>query len=507
MADGYYRASGKVGVCMATSGPGATNLVTGLATAFMDSIPMVAITGQVKTFLIGNDAFQEADVTGITRPVTKHNYLVKRIADLPRVVKEAFHIATTGRPGPVLIDIPVDLQLEKYHGPLDVEMDLPGYRPPSEPSLELIARVGEAINRAERPLFYVGGGCVLSGAYRELRAAAERAGVPATMTLMALGILPADHPLALGMLGMHGTSYANYAVNNCDLLVSVGARFDDRITGRLNLFSPGSKKVHFDIDPTCINKNIRADYAVLGDVRRSLKLLYKHLQHKPRKPWFEAIRKLRDEHPLRYPKRGLHAQYVIDRISAATGGHAVVATDVGQHQMWTAQFYAFLEPRHFLTSGGLGTMGFGLPSAIGAQVAQPKAEVWCIVGDGGFMMNVQELVTARRLGVPIKVAIMNNGWLGMVRQWQEMFWEEHYSEVNLSDNPDFAKVAQAFGCHGLTCTRRSKVDDTIRQARELNDAPVIMNFMVEKAENVFPMVPAGASLDEIMYYPKDPELI
>ena len=507
MADGYYRAGGKVGVCMATSGPGATNLVTGLATAFMDSIPMIAITGQVKTFLIGNDAFQEADVTGITRPVTKHNYLVKKVSDLPRVVKEAFHVAMTGRPGPVLIDIPVDLQLEKYNGPLDVEMDLPGYNPVSEPSPENIAKVGEAINKAERPLFYVGGGSIISGAHRELRAAVERAEVPVTMTLMALGSLPGDHPLALGMLGMHGTSYANYAVNNCDLLVSVGARFDDRITGRLNVFSPGSKKVHFDIDPTCINKNIRADYAVLGDVRRSLKLLFKHLKRKARKPWFEAINKLRNEHPLRYPKRGLHAQYVIDRISQATGGHAIVATDVGQHQMWTAQFYTFLEPRHFLTSGGLGTMGFGLPSALGAQVACPKSEVWCIVGDGGFMMNVQELVTARRLGVPLKIAIMNNGWLGMVRQWQEMFWKEHYSEVDLSDNPDFAKVAQAFGCHGLTCTRRSKVDDTIRQAREIKDAPVVMNFMTEKAENVYPMVPAGASLDEIMYYPKDPELI
>lgn len=507
MADGYCRASGKVGVCLATSGPGATNLVTGLATAYMDSIPMIAVTGQVKTFLIGNDAFQEADVTGITRPVTKHNYLIKKIADLPRVVKEAFHIATTGRPGPVLIDIPVDLQREKYDGPLDVEMDLPGYHPPVEPAESDIARVGEAINRAQRPLFYVGGGCVISGAYRELRAAVERANVPVTMTLMALGSFPGDHPLSLGMLGMHGTAYANYAVNNCDLLVSIGARFDDRITGRLDVFSPGSKKVHFDIDPTCINKNIRADYAVTGDVRRSLKLLFKYLQSKDRKPWLEAIERLRTEHPLRYPDDGLHAQYAIDRISQETGGHAIVVTDVGQHQMWAAQFYRALEPRHFLTSGGLGTMGFGLPAAIGAQVACPKSEVWAIVGDGGFMMNVQELVTARRLKVPIKVAIMNNGHLGMVRQWQEMFWQEHYSEVDLSDNPDFAKVAEAFGCHGLTCSDRNHVDATIRKARQLDDAPVIVNFLVEKAENVYPMVPAGASLDEIVYYPKDPELI
>ena len=507
MADGFARASGKVGACMTTSGPGATNLVTGLATAYMDSVPVIAITGQVKSHLIGNDAFQEADVTGVTRPVTKHNYLVKKLADLPRLVKEAFHIATTGRPGPVLIDFPVDFQREVYRGPINVEADLPGYKPPAEPDPDALAAAAEALNRAERPLLYVGGGCISAGAHRELREVAERADAPVTLTLMGLGAFPGDHPLCLGMLGMHGTSYANFAVDNCDLLVSMGARFDDRITGKLDTFAVRARKVHFDIDPICINKNIRADVPVLGDLRKGLKALYKHLKPRERKDWLAPINKVRAEHPLRYPKDGLHAQYVIDRICRATQSKAVVTADVGQHQMWTAQFYTFLEPRQFLSSGGLGTMGFGMPAAIGAQVARPEAEVWCIAGDGSIMMNIQELVTAHRLKVPIKIAIMNNSHLGMVRQWQEMFWDKRYSEVDLSDNPDFAKVAEAFGCHGLTCTERAKVDATIEQARKLHDAPVVINFLVERAANVYPMVPAGASLDEILYYPKEPELI
>jgi len=508
MADGYYRSSGKIGVCMATSGPGATNLVTGIATAYMDSIPMLAITGQVKSHLIGNDAFQEADVTGITRPVTKHNYLIKKIEDLPRVIKEAIHIAMTGRPGPVLVDIPKDIQEAKYSGPLDVPMDLPGYKPElMEPDPRQVEAAAEAINAAERPLFYAGGGCVIAGAYRELRAAAERANVPVTTTLMALGSFPGNHDLAVGMLGMHGTSYANYAVNNCDLLVSIGARFDDRITGRLDKFSVESKKVHFDVDPTCIGKNVKTQYPVLGDLRQSLKLIFKHLTHKDRQPWFNELNKLKREHPLRYPAEGLQAQYVIDRICALTKGKAIVATDVGQHQMWAAQFYTFSEPRHFLTSGGLGTMGYGLPAAIGAQVANPKEEVWCISGDGSIIMNIQELVTGRRLRTPVKVAILNNSHLGMVRQWQEMFYNRQYSEVDLSDNPDFAKVAEAFGCHGLTCRERSDVDGVLEQARKFNDAPVLVNFHVEHASNVYPMIPAGASLNEIVHYPKEPELI
>jgi acetolactate synthase-1/2/3 large subunit len=509
MADGYYRASGKVGVCMATSGPGALNLVTALATAFMDSIPMIAITGQVKTFLIGNDAFQEADVTGCTRPVTKHNYLVKKLNDLPRVFKEAFYIATTGRPGPVLIDIPVDLQREVYTGPLDVPMDLPGYAPEvhATPVQEELEAAAEAINAANRPLFYVGGGAVISGAYRELQQCVERANVPVTTTLMALGAYPASEPKYLGMLGMHGTAYANYAVNNCDLLVSIGARFDDRITGRLDAFSVGSKKVHFDIDPTCIGKNVKTEYPVRGDIRQSLRLLFKHLKPKARAAWFQELEDQRREHPLRYPAEGLHAQYVIDCIYQQTKGNAIVTSDVGQHQMWAAQFYQFNKPRCWINSGGLGTMGFGLPAAIGAQKACPKAEVWAINGDGGVIMNIQELVTARRLKLPLKVAILNNMHLGMVRQWQELFWRERYSEVDLSDNPDFAEVAKAFGCVGFACQNRADVDDIIKEARKVRRQPVVMNFLCEVSENVYPMIPAGAALSEIVHYPKEPELI
>lgn len=511
MADGYYRASGKVSVCMATSGPGATNLVTGLATAFTDSIPMVAITGQVKTHLIGNDAFQEADVTGITRPVTKHNYLVKSIKDLPRVMKEAFFIATTGRPGPVLIDVPKDIQEATYTGPLDVPMDLPGYHPPgaeaSPTQKDQVEAAAAAINKAERPVFYVGGGCVISGAYKELRACAERANVPVVTTLMALGAFPGNHAQSMGMLGMHGTSYANFAVNNCDLLVSIGARFDDRITGRLDKFSVESKKVHFDIDPTCIGKNVKTQYPVMGDVRTSLKLLYKHLERAERKPWFDELRKQKREHPLVYPGEGLQAQFVIDRLCDLTKGRAIITTDVGQHQMWAAQFYTFVEPRHFLTSGGLGTMGYGLPAAIGAQMACPDEEVWCVSGDGSFIMNIQELVTGKRLRTPVKVAILNNFHLGMVRQWQEMFYEEKYSEVDLSDNPDFAKVAEAFGCAGLTCKDRGDVDDILKEARKITDRPTVIDFHCVPSQNVYPMIPAGASLDQIVHYPKEPELI
>ena len=507
MADGYSRATGKVGVCLATSGPGATNLVTGIATAFMDSIPMVAITGQVKRHLIGNDAFQEADVTGICRPITKHSYLVKDVNDLPRVIKEAFYIARTGRPGPVLIDIPKDVQEEKYVGSFDAEMDLPGYSPHLVPIAGQIEAAAEAINAAERPLLYVGGGCVISGAYRELRAVSERAGIPVTTTLMALGAFPGNHSLSVGMAGMHGTACANFAMNNCDLMISIGARFDDRITGKVSQFSVGSKKCHFDVDPTCIGKNVLTQYPVLGDIREGLKRIFKHLKHKNRKPWFDELKEQKEKYPLEYPAHGLRAQHVIERICHHSKGKALVSTDVGQHQMWAAQFYTFVEPRHFLTSGGLGTMGYGLPAAIGAAMGRPNEDIWCITGDGSIMMNIQELVTAKRLKLPIKICLINNGFLGMVRQWQELFYKRQYSEVDLSDNPDFVEVVKAFGGHGIRCEKREDVDDVIKEAYKHKDAPVLLDFRVAIEENVYPMIPAGGALNEIVYYPKEVEAI
>ena len=501
MADAVSRCTGKVGVCMATSGPGATNLVTGIATAHMDSIPMVAITGQVRAGLIGSDAFQEADITGICRPITKQAYLIKDVNDLARVIREAFHIARSGRPGPVLVDIPRDIQDHLYTGPLEPEMDLPGYNPIGEAVSGQIEAAAEAINAAERPLFYVGGGCVSGGAYRELRAAAERAGVPVTTTLMALGAFPGNHPLYTGMAGMHGTACGNYAMDNCDLMVSIGARFDDRITGRLDKFATRARKVHFDIDPTCIGKNVHTEFPVVGDVRESMKKIFKHLKYKERKPWLEALKEQKVKHPLQLPANGMRGQHVIDRVCTLSKGKAIVVTDVGQHQMWAAQYYTFVEPRNWLTSGGLGTMGYGLPAAIGAAMARPGEDVWCITGDGSIQMNIQELVTARRLKLPIKICLINNGYLGMVRQWQELFWDRHYSEVDLSDNPDFVEVAKAFGCHGVRIDKREDVDDAIKAAYKIKDAPIMMDFRVALEENVYPMIPQGKGLDEIVYDP------
>jgi acetolactate synthase I/II/III large subunit len=500
-ADGYSRVTGKVGVCMGTSGPGATNLVTGIATAFADSIPMVAITGQVRAGLIGSDAFQEADITGICRPITKHAYLIKHVDEIARVIKEAFHIARSGRPGPVLVDIPRDIQDHLYSGPIDVDMDLPGYRPVGEPIGGQIEAAADAINKAERPLLYVGGGAVNSGAFKELRAAAERAGIPVTCTLMALGAFPGTHELYVGMAGMHGTAAANYAMSKCDLMISLGARFDDRITGKLDEFSVTSKKVHFDIDPTCIGKNVPTHFPVVGDLREGLKKIYKHLKYRDRKPWLSALKEQKQNHPLQYPANGMRGQHVIDRVCHLTKGRAVITTDVGQHQMWAAQYCTFVEPRNWVTSGGLGTMGFGLPAAIGAAMGRPGEDVWCISGDGSIIMNIQELVTARRLKLPIKIALLNNSFLGMVRQWQEMFWDRHYSEVDLSDNPDFVEVAKAFGCHGLRCDKREDVDAVIKESYKMKDAPVLIDFRVALEENVYPMIPQGKGLDGIVYDP------
>ncbi|MGH7143294.1 MAG: biosynthetic-type acetolactate synthase large subunit [Planctomycetota bacterium] len=507
MADAYYRVSGKIGVCLATSGPGATNLVTGICTAMMDSIPMIVLTGQVPSHLIGNDAFQEADVTGITRPITKHNYLVKDVNDLARVIHEAFHIATTGRPGPVLIDIPKDISKTIYDGPIDVPVDLPGYRTSRPPSRTQIEKAAELVNNAERPLFYVGGGAVIAGAWREIRDAAKRSGTPVTTTLMALGVYPSDDPLCLQMLGMHGTAAANFAVTNCDVLVAIGARFDDRVTGKLSAFSPRSKKVHFDIDPSCINKNITVEVPVVGDCREAMKIFAKLLKPKERPDWYEMIDIWKKRHPMEYPKNRMCAQHVISEIHRITEGDAVVTTDVGQHQMWTAQFYGFKQPRNWVTSGGLGTMGFGLPAAIGAQMVRPKDKVWSINGDGGILMNIQEMVTAKIQKLPIKVVVINNGFLGMVRQWQEFFENRHYSEVDLTGNPDFVEVAKAFGWEGRRVTKLEEVPAAIEWAQKYDKGPVLLDFIVEREDNVYPMVPAGGANDEMIFFPKDPVLV
>ncbi len=499
-ADGYARATGKVGVCIATSGPGATNLVTALATAYMDSIPMVAITGQVKTHLIGNDAFQEADTTGITRPVTKHNYLVKDVADLPRILREAFYIARTGRPGPVLIDLPVDVTL----GELDEEqvkgakMRLPGYKPRYEGNARQIKLAADAINAAERPVLYVGGGVISSGATEELRQLARKANLPVTTTLMAMGAFPEDDPLSLSMLGMHGTVYANYAVTGCDLLIAVGARFDDRITGKIDEFAPEAKIIHIDIDPTSISKCVPVDIPVVGDAKRILTELLPLVEPKPREAWLKQIAEWKAKYPLTYGEGGLKPQYIIEQICEATGGDAIICTEVGQHQMWAAQYFRFSKPRTFITSGGLGTMGFGFPAAIGAQFGCPDKLVFDIAGDGSLQMNIQEMCTAVHHNLPIKIAVMNNGYLGMVRQWQELFFNRRYAMSVLHDgNPDFVKVAEAYGMKAIKVTERGQARPAIDEAIA-HAGPVLLDFLVDPEENVFPMVPAGEAINRMI---------
>ncbi|HOX04827.1 MAG TPA: biosynthetic-type acetolactate synthase large subunit [Planctomycetota bacterium] len=497
-ADGYARATGKVGVCIATSGPGACNLVTGIATANMDSVPMVAITGQVKTNLIGNDAFQEADITGITRPITKHNYLVKRVEDLARVVQEAFHIARTGRPGPVLVDLPVDVSNSEYEDVLPEKVSLPGYKPNYEGNPRQIERVAEAINAAERPVIYAGGGCIISDCCDELRQLAERAEIPVTNTLLGLGSFPGDHPLSLQMLGMHGTVWANYAVHHADMLISVGARFDDRITGKVSAFAPDAKIVHIDIDPTAISKSIPVDLPIVGDAKRVLRKLLPLIKKRHHPAWLAQIEEWRRKYPLKYGADGLRPQYVVEKIWELTRDRdTVITTEVGQNQMWAAQFYKYARPRSFLSSGGMGTMGFGLPAAIGAQLGRPKSLVIDIAGDGSIQMNIQELTTAVRLKLPVKIALLNNGYLGMVRQWQELFYKKRYSQTDLEDNPDFVKVAEAFGARGIRVTRREDVEPALREAFRLKEC-VMLDFHVTREENVFPMIPAGEAVDRMI---------
>lgn len=496
-AEGYARSTGKVGVCLATSGPGATNLVTGIADAYMDSVPMVAITGQVPTFLIGCDSFQEADITGITLPITKHNYLVKDIKDLPRVIKEAFYIANTGRPGPVLIDLAKDVNLQTAKFEYPETVDLPGYKPNYVGNARQVKDAAEAIKKAERPLLYVGGGVVASGAHAELRKLAEKMDIPVTTTLMGLTAFPSEHPLSLGMLGMHGTAYANFAVCEADLLIAVGARFDDRVTGHLESFAPKAKIVHIDIDPAEIGKNVAVDIPIVGDVKNVLEMLLEKLTNRSNPKWRRQIEEWKREYPLKYQDTGLKPQRVIEEIYRLTKGEAIICTEVGQHQMWTAQYYKFSHPRSLITSGGLGTMGFGFPAAIGAQVGNPDRLVIDIAGDGSFQMNIQELGTAVANNIPVKVIIINNFYLGMVRQWQEFFFNKRYSGTVLEHNPDFVKIAEAYGATGFRIERVEDLAETLVKAFA-TPGPVVVDCRVEREENVLPMVPANQPIDQMI---------
>lgn len=496
-ADGYARSTGKIGVCLATSGPGATNLVTGIATAYMDSVPMVAITGQVPTTLLGGDSFQEADITGITMPITKHNYLVKDIKDLPRVVKEAFHIAGTGRPGPVLIDIAKDIMIQTDKPNYPETIDLPGYKPNYVGNARQVKEALEAIQNSERPLIYAGGGVITSGAHAELVKLAETIGAPVTPTLMGLSAIPGEHPLNLGMLGMHGTAAANFAAYECDLLIAIGARFDDRVTGKVDAFAPKAKVIHIDIDPAEIGKNVGADIPIVGDVRMVLENLLEKLAPEKRPEWLKQVAAWQKEYPLTYDKNKLNPQLVIEEISELTKGDAIICTEVGQHQMWTAQFYKFTQPRSLITSGGLGTMGFGFPAAIGAQVGNPDRLVIDIAGDGSFQMNIQELGTAVANQIPVKVVIINNFYLGMVRQWQEFFFNKRYSGTVLDQNPDFVKIAEAYGAKGFRITEVSQLRSTLEKAFA-TPGPVVVDCHVEREENVLPMVPAGGAIHQMI---------
>jgi acetolactate synthase-1/2/3 large subunit len=497
-ADGYARATGKVGVCMATSGPGATNLVTGIATAYMDSVPIVAITGQVKTHLIGNDAFQEADVIGITRPITKHNYLVKDVKDLSQAVKEAFHIASTGRPGPVVIDLPVDVTLQEAEFKYPKKVNIRGYRPTYKGHPGQIKRAARVISESKRPVLYVGGGIIASGAHEELKDLAESNNIPVTTTLTGLGGFPETHPLSLEMLGMHGTAYANYAVMDSDLLIAVGARFDDRVTGKVDEFAPEAKIIHIDIDPSAISKNIPVDIPIVGDCRDVLKELNKKIKKKPdTDSWLKQIEVWKKKYPLTYSKDDkLRPQHIIEEIYNLTEGDAIICTEVGQNQMWAAQFFKYTRPRTFVTSGGLGTMGYGFPAAIGAQVGKPDKVVLDIAGDGSIQINIQELITAANNKLPINIVILNNFYLGMVRQWQELFYEKRYSQTYLK-NPDFVKIAEGYGVKGIKVTEKGQVRQALKEAIESAD-PYVLDFHIAEEENVFPMVPAGQAINRMI---------
>lgn len=510
MADGYSRATGRVGVCIATSGPGATNLVTGLSTAMMDSSPIIAITGQVPRASIGTDAFQETDVTGVTLPVTKHNYLVTDIHELPYIIKEAFYIARTGRPGPVLIDIPKDLQNEKIEFVYPEEdVFLPGYKIPTGANEDDIARAIELIQQAKRPIILAGHGIMMSAAGKELRELAEKAQIPVTLTLLGKGAMPENHPLTVGMMGMHGAAASNHAIQNADLLIALGMRFDDRVTGNLKTYAVNAKKIHVEIDPSEINKNVKVDVGINGDLRTVLTQLLPGVKPKTHPEWLNQIRDWQEDSN----ERDIVSNYVGDKLLGAqvvndlwryTGGESITVTDVGQHQMLEAQYYPHQRPATLITSGGAGTMGFGLPAAIGAKFGRPEEEVWAIVGDGGFQMTLCELATAVQENCKVNIAVLNNAFLGMVRQWQEIFYEERYQSTPMV-NPDFCKLAEAYGIPAMRVTSRDQVAESVEFARR-HDGPVLIEYVIEKEEMVYPMVAAGAALDNMIRRPKPGEV-
>ncbi len=500
-ADGYARATGKVGVCVSTSGPGATNLVTGIANAYMDSIPMVAITGQVKTHLIGNDAFQEADVTGITRPITKHNFLVKDVKELAKTIKEAFYIARTGRPGPVVIDLPVDVQTDVCEFKYPKEVNMKSYKPTVTGHMGQIKRIARAIEKAKRPVFYVGGGIITAEASKELFELFNKTGIPVTMTLMGLGAFPGTNALSLDMLGMHGTVYANHAVQESDLIVAIGSRFDDRVTGKLDEFAPQATIAHIDIDPSSVSKNVAVHIPCIGDAKYILKELTEAIKKKPEiSEWTKRVKEWKKKAPLSYKNDDkLRPQYVIEEIYKATKGGAIITTEVGQNQMWAAQFYKYDKPRTFITSGGLGTMGYGFPAAIGAKVGCPGKQVFDIAGDGSIQMNIQELATSVLNKINVKIAVLNNCYLGMVRQWQELFYNKRYSHtyLNTCNCPDLVKLAESYGAVGIRVTKKEDVKKAIERAIK-EPKTVLIDFMVTEEENVMPMVPAGQAINRMI---------
>jgi acetolactate synthase I/II/III large subunit len=506
-AAGYSQATGKTGVALVTSGPGGTNAVTGVANAFMDSLPMVVFTGQVPTNLIGNDAFQEADLTGITRSCVKHNYLVKKVEDLAPTIKEAFYVASTGRPGPVLVDLPKDMTAQEIEFSYPETIEMRSYKPQTQGNPKAVRRAVEAMLEAERPVLYIGGGAIHGGAHEEVRRLAERLNLPTTCTLMGLGAFPASHPLSLGMLGMHGGYWTNMAVNNCDLLISIGARFDDRVTGKLTEFAKGARFIHVDIDPSCISKNVPCDFPIVGDSKTVVEQMLDEVEQMlaqganitPRQGWHDQIAAWREQHPFWFKEDGdiIKPQYVIHELHRLTGGKAVVSADVGQHQMWTAQLYGFDHPRNWLNSGGLGAMGYGFPAAIGAAVARPNDLVVAVVGDGGFQMSCNELATIKQYNIPVKILVINNGYLGMVRQWQEQFYEHRYSHSNIEVAPDFLKLAGAYDVPAVRATKASEVTSVLEKALT-TPGPMLIEMQVAREENVFPIVPAGAALKDMI---------